>query len=1000
MSDQSTVSILFSVLGAEAITGAFAKIQASSANLAGSLAALGGVALSINSAFEGLKGAMNFGADLTILASRIGSTVESVVVLSRAFEMGGLSADRMGIMVNRLQKAVSGVNEMGKSTKGAFGALGLTPESLQGLKFEDQLEKLAQGFQKIQDPAQRAAIAMDLFGREGGQMLTLLTKQGLLGQAAEDAGRLAQRMGQDAGAFKSVGDQLSVMKLRMQEMWVVALEQLLPALEKIGNVIKGLNLGSLGAALGSGGAIALAGGLAAGMATRLDTMILGWATSPATSAAATAFAANFVLPLTSGLATLFKTFLPPVIIAAIAGAIIVAVAQAIIDANNRIDAIRGGGASAVHKVAASLSAAQDQAQYEEARKTAMDVRDKMQKDLDAASKNVPFSNYTAGQRKAMGIPDSAEMAQVETLKKSIKEINDLLTIPPNQTILDSNAVKRANLEYKSLVGSLDKLREQQQKDILIGAAHPKQLEMLKAQQAELERKNTSPDTGLSAEQAEAKHLSLAHEIAVVEKEIETTKKAIIEDTKKQVDQAALIKEIELESQILQAHAQGRSADEQALKEQLMRVQLTKQLSDMGVTDLTIIEQKVTASHQEWVTSQAALTVQKEKELLQARLNALQGDEALIQRNIALTENEKWASLKANLAAQIALYDTFIAKLKEERDLSIKTYGAQGNTTADALQKQIDEATKGKLGAEKGQATIGPPPELFSTGWTKALTKFRNDWTITGASIATSMATAMSSIHDGFQTGVQGLIRGTMTWHDAWRSLLGSAYDAFAQMVSKMIADWVFGEAVKTGATAAGASGRGAIGVAETIFHNVQVGLRTAAHFAGEVAKTAITLLMTPVRLAAIMVESMAHLVQAAMGALSAMASIPYVGPILAIAAMAAVLAAGIGVMGMAKKGFATGGYTGEEGGEVHPHEFVFSAPAVQSIGLKNLQAMHAGAVSGGAGRSGGRSSSGRPIKQIFLFDTRQLAQEIRRDSGDEIHIVDVIRRRKGEISEV
>lgn len=38
--------------------------------------------------------------------------------------------------------------------------------------------------------------------------------------------------------------------------------------------------------------------------------------------------------------------------------------------------------------------------------------------------------------------------------------------------------------------------------------------------------------------------------------------------------------------------------------------------------------------------------------------------------------------------------------------------------------------------------------------------------------------------------------------------------------------------------------------------------------------------------------------------------------------------------------FLHGGYTGATGGIVDPHEFVFSSPAVQAIGLENLEAMH------------------------------------------------------------
>jgi len=92
---------------------------------------------------------------------------------------------------------------------------------------------------------------------------------------------------------------------------------------------------------------------------------------------------------------------------------------------------------------------------------------------------------------------------------------------------------------------------------------------------------------------------------------------------------------------------------------------------------------------------------------------------------------------------------------------------------------------------------------------------------------------------------------------------------------------VAGETAKTGSTLVGSIARGAIHVGETIFEGIQVAIRTAIHFAGEVAKTAATILGFAMRLPVIIAESIAYVFQAAVGAMSALASIPYVGPILA-----------------------------------------------------------------------------------------------------------------------
>ena len=64
----------------------------------------------------------------------------------------------------------------------------------------------------------------------------------------------------------------------------------------------------------------------------------------------------------------------------------------------------------------------------------------------------------------------------------------------------------------------------------------------------------------------------------------------------------------------------------------------------------------------------------------------------------------------------------------------------------------------------------------------------------------------------------------------------------------------------------------------------------ASHLASEVAQTTITLANAPLRMAANMAESMSNIIKAGAEALSSLCSIPYVGPILGIAAMGAVVA--------------------------------------------------------------------------------------------------------------
>lgn len=148
------------------------------------------------------------------------------------------------------------------------------------------------------------------------------------------------------------------------------------------------------------------------------------------------------------------------------------------------------------------------------------------------------------------------------------------------------------------------------------------------------------------------------------------------------------------------------------------------------------------------------------------------------------------------------------------------------------------------------------------------------------------------------------------------------------------------EGAKTGATFFGAIARGAIRVGETIFHGIQCGVRLVTYIASEVGMTISSMVNTALRLPLILAQTTAFLVLAGIMAMSALAGIPVVGPFLAIAALAAIIAAGLDAMGA----FFEGGFTGrgdrrKVAGVVHNEEFVVNAAATDAIGVENLEAM-------------------------------------------------------------
>jgi lambda family phage tail tape measure protein len=100
--------------------------------------------------------------------------------------------------------------------------------------------------------------------------------------------------------------------------------------------------------------------------------------------------------------------------------------------------------------------------------------------------------------------------------------------------------------------------------------------------------------------------------------------------------------------------------------------------------------------------------------------------------------------------------------------------------------------------------------------------------------------------------------------------------------------------------------------------------------------------------------------------------------------------------------FKEGGFTGsgsddDVAGVVHANEYVFSAPAVRSIGVENLDALHNGrslaaAPAGPAARRGGRAGD-RPVEiHVNNFsDMSAVNKHIRQNTDAHHAIVEVMR---------
>ncbi len=128
------------------------------------------------------KAALDLGGKLSDLSATSGATAGEMLVLPQAMVNPGMGSEAVGGVVAKLQKALAGVNEDGPSTADVFTKLGLNSPALSNMSLPEQFAALAGAFQRIEDPARRAPLAMALFGRSGAELLPLLRDAGAGGR--------------------------------------------------------------------------------------------------------------------------------------------------------------------------------------------------------------------------------------------------------------------------------------------------------------------------------------------------------------------------------------------------------------------------------------------------------------------------------------------------------------------------------------------------------------------------------------------------------------------------------------------------------------------------------------------------------------------------------------------------------------------------------------------------------------------------------------------------
>ena len=200
--------------------------------------------------------ALDFGGQLADQTAQTGVAVDKLMELQFAFELAGMTANDVQPSLAKLQRNIAEAASGSEQAAQKFQIMGVSLDEIGGLSADEQLMKVGNAINKIENPTQRAAMAMEIFGKSGGKLLTFFSDMGMEG-VQNALGKQSAVMLQNAGVFARSADALNIAGVKVRGFFIGLASNTAPQLIELVDKLEKLDLTSVGKSLGDGIAITL-----------------------------------------------------------------------------------------------------------------------------------------------------------------------------------------------------------------------------------------------------------------------------------------------------------------------------------------------------------------------------------------------------------------------------------------------------------------------------------------------------------------------------------------------------------------------------------------------------------------------------------------------------------------------------------------------------------------------------------------------------------------------
>ena len=879
----SPLEIVVTLAGASQASAGLKSVETAMGNVGAVIGAVVPALAPLAAAFAGLRQAVNAGDELADMAARLGTSVKELVVLRRALDLVGASAGALPPAISAFQRSLSGLSEDGSATGEVFGRLGLAVASLRTLPLTEQLAAVSAKMQALPSQADRVAVAMKLFGRGGTEIMPMLVDGQAIAQAAREAGGLAAVMDRNANAFGAINDKVGEIGLHWQEVNAIVAERTLPLFTAAANALNSIDPASAANGMQRGMELSVVVGGYLGIRKLGDLFSAKAKTWGETMLVSSSYGASKVQEKVAtsliGLQGSLAKILPWGLAAAVATEIGLGMYQARADEKNRLSDLRGATGEAVIARINKLKA------------------------IGSAEELEAFKAETAARLAQLAIAEK----EVQTRVKHNRRTGDFYSPEDTAKLAAINQEKQgaeSSLRVASDEARMAKqIAEAQAKAAAARVAQvgaSRQLFEWETQLAAAQTARNQPEIDRVQRLIEEQKLKEQLKPLGAEAPALVAGRLAVEDAARSRARQEQTAALALTNQQTEAELAGNRAKQDDLKLEELAIKLRRDAQALGPAGEAEVQKQLALERQRLALESARALLAPKLTAAEAALARVEATRGTITANTLLDEATKRQRLTENTKDYLAALSAVVNLKLQEANL------AKDPAELAALDAQIT-ALNNQAGTY-GKADLQPNrAERAQAGYDNRANE-TDHYQSAGAGMkggAQDFVTSLGTAADNAAEAVTGtlnsalsstsdllynVISGATSMKDAWGQATLAIGQSFLRMITDMVAKMIWRNTIERALT--------------------MIGVTT--HVAGEGAKTAATTTGGGIRMLVWIKEALASVYKGALEAFSALASIPYVGPFLGAAAMAAAIGGGIALV--AKIGHADGGLITGPGG--------------------------------------------------------------------------------------